>query len=368
MLKIVIFVETAYFCFMEIDEVYMKRCIELAQKGVGSARPNPSVGCVLVVEDRIIGEGFTSSYGGNHAEVNAIQSVEDKKTLEKATLYVTLEPCAHFGKTPPCADLIVTYKIPKVVIGCVDTYSKVSGKGIEHLLNSGCEVKVGVLEKACLFQHRRFFTVQNKKRPYIILKWAETQDGYIAPEKKETNRPVWISNSYAQQLVHKWRSEEHAILVGTNTAIVDSPILNVRKWNGNSPVRIVLDRSLRISSNNPLFDGSIETIVCTDISNIEKTASKENLLFEGMDFDKNVAEQICEILLKQNIQSVIIEGGRQTLQTFIDADLWDEARVFSGVVFFESGVKAPFLPVKAVSEKKIKDTNILFFTNPSQQF
>lgn len=352
---------------MNIDEIYMKRCIALAQKGVGAARPNPSVGCVIVLENKIIGEGFTSAYGGNHAEVNAIASVDNKETLSKATLYVTLEPCSHFGKTPPCADLIVKHKIPKVVIGCVDTHSVVAGKGIERLISKGCDVKVGVLEKECFEQHRRFFTVQNKKRPYIILKWAETQDGFIAPETKNTNRPVWISNAYAQQLVHKWRSEEHAILVGTETAIADNPKLDVRKWGGNSPVRIVLDSTLRIPSENSLFDESIKTIVCTDIKNLNKIASKENLIFEGMDFSKNVAAQISDLLMKHQIQSVIIEGGSQTLQTFIDANLWDEARVFVGNVNFVKGVKAPVLATEINFEQNIKETKLLFFKNSTVQ-
>tara|TARA_B100000809_G_scaffold266760_2_gene331312 strand:- start:45702 stop:46763 length:1062 start_codon:yes stop_codon:yes gene_type:complete len=353
---------------MESDMFYMTRCIRLAQNGIGTARPNPSVGCVIVFDDRIIGEGFTSAYGGSHAEVNAVQSVDDKRLLSKATLYVTLEPCAHFGKTPPCADLIVKHKIPKVIIGCLDTHSVVAGKGIERLKAKGCDVKVGVLEKECLEQHRRFFTVQNKKRPYIILKWAQTADGFIAPLQKDKNRPVWISNDYSQQLVHKWRSEEHAILVGTNTAISDSPKLNVRRWGGASPIRIVLDQALRIPSTNSLFDGSVKTIVCTRISELENTNAKHNLIFEGLDFSKNLAGQVCEILIKHNIQSVIIEGGSQTLQTFIDADLWDEARVLYGEIAFGDGLEAPVFSEVETEEEDLKGTKLSIFKNPTQQF
>jgi diaminohydroxyphosphoribosylaminopyrimidine deaminase / 5-amino-6-(5-phosphoribosylamino)uracil reductase len=348
---------------MELNEFYMARCIQLAQNGIGTARPNPSVGCVIVYEDQIIGEGFTSPYGESHAEVNAISSVGNKSLLEMATLYVTLEPCAHFGKTPPCADLIIKYKIPKVIIGCIDTHSVVAGKGIERLISKGCDVKIGVLEKECKEQHKRFFTVQNKNRPYIILKWAETEDSFIAPLKKDKNRPVWISNAYAQQVVHKWRSKEHAILIGTNTAISDSPKLDVRYWGGEAPVRIVLDQGLRIPSTNSLFDGNVKTIVCTGISKLENTNSRENLIFEGIDFSKKVADEICKVLMKHNIQSVIIEGGSKTLQTFIDAFLWDEARVLFGDITFGEGVKAPVFLEAIYEEDDLKGTKLRIYKN-----
>jgi diaminohydroxyphosphoribosylaminopyrimidine deaminase/5-amino-6-(5-phosphoribosylamino)uracil reductase len=237
--------------------------LQIAKKGLGTARPNPSVGAVVVYQNKIIGEGYTSAYGGSHAEVNAINSVEDKTLLAEATMYVTLEPCSHFGKTPPCADLLVKHQFKNVVIGCLDTNTLVAGKGIERLKKAGLNVLVGVLEAACLEHQKRFFTVQNKKRPYIILKWAETKEGYIAPKFKEEQKPIWISNSYSQQLVHKWRSEEHAILVGTNTVIADNPMLNVRSWSGQNPVRIVLDRTLRIPSDASVFDGTVKTIVIT---------------------------------------------------------------------------------------------------------
>ena len=325
-------------------EKYIKRCLQLAKNGIGSTRPNPSVGAVIVLNNKIIAEGFTSPYGESHAEVNAINGVKNKALLAEATIYVTLEPCSHYGKTPPCADLIVSNKIPNVVIGCVDTNSLVAGKGIERLKNAGINVVVGILENECKKHHKRFFTVQNKKRPYIILKWAQSQDGFIAPKTKNEQKPVWISNQYSQQLVHKYRSEEHAILVGTNTVVADNPSLTVRNWSGNNPVRIVLDKNLRIPKEATVLNGKVKTIVIlnskTNQEEYQFEHSKE-LVFEPINFASRVAEQICIVLQKHNIQSVIIEGGTQTLQTFINANLWDEAKVFTGKSLFKNGVEAP---------------------------
>ena len=348
--------------------------MQLAKNGIGTTRPNPSVGAVIVLNNTIIGEGFTSNYGENHAEVNAINAVKDKSLLKKATIYVTLEPCSHFGKTPPCADLIVKHQFKNVVIGCVDANSLVAGKGIERLINAGINVIVGVLEDECLAHHKRFFTVQNKKRPFIILKWAETKDGFIAPEldsgsadKKMLNqeqhkRPIWITNEYSQQLVHKWRSEEHAILVGTNTVIADNPKLNVRSWSGNNPIRIVLDKSLRISKNANVFDESVKTIVLTEKEDCQFEHSRE-LIFEQIDFSKKIAFQICEVLYKYQIQSVIIEGGTKTLQTFIDENLWNEARVFVGDKNFGKGVKSPKFSGKIQEEINIKEDVLKRYKN-----
>ncbi|CAL2103140.1 Diaminohydroxyphosphoribosylaminopyrimidine deaminase / 5-amino-6-(5-phosphoribosylamino)uracil reductase [Tenacibaculum sp. 190130A14a] len=335
-------------------EKYIQRCLELAKKGIGTTRPNPSVGAVIVHNDVIIGEGYTNPYGGPHAEVNAISSVKNESLLKEATIYVTLEPCSHFGKTPPCADLIVEKQLKRVVIGCVDTNSLVAGKGIERLKKAGCEVIVGVLEEKCFEHHKRFFTVQNKKRPYIILKWAETKDGYVAPLEKEAQKPVWISNEYSQQLVHKWRAEEHAILVGTNTVIADNPSLTVRSWSGLNPIRVVIDKSLRIPNTATVLDGKVKTIVLTEKSKEDS----EGICYEQIDFEKEIVQQIIEMLQKHKIQSVIIEGGAQTLQSFINANLWDEARVFVGNSKFKNGVKAPLLNVGATSEEKI-DKDIL---------
>tara|TARA_R110002050_G_scaffold13413_8_gene42541 strand:- start:21342 stop:22394 length:1053 start_codon:yes stop_codon:yes gene_type:complete len=349
----------------------MQRCLQIAKNGIGTTRPNPSVGAVVVLNDEIIGEGFTSPYGGNHAEVNAIDAVKNKSLLKNATIYVTLEPCSHFGKTPPCADLIVKNQIKNVVIGCVDSNSLVAGKGIERLRNAGIHVVVGVLENECKEHHKRFFTVQNKKRPFIILKWAETNNGFIAPLNKESNHPIWISNQYSQQLVHKWRAEEHAILVGTNTVIADNPKLNVRNWSGNNPIRIVLDRSLRIPNSAHVFDGSVKTICFTEIriesqeerDVISSEVEKSQLIFKQINFSKNIAQQVCEVLQEHQIQSVIIEGGTQTLQTFIDANLWDEARIFIGENEFEKGVKSPEIKGKLIEEININNDVLKMYRN-----
>ncbi|CAM1361994.1 Riboflavin biosynthesis protein RibD [Tenacibaculum sediminilitoris] len=349
-------------------EVYIVRCLELAKKGIGTTRPNPSVGAVIVHKNKIIGEGFTSPYSGSHAEVNAINSVQNHELLKEATIYVTLEPCSHHGKTPPCADLIIEKGIPNVVIGCVDTNNLVAGKGIERLKQAGRNVVVGVCEEACKKHHKRFFTVQNKKRPYIILKWAETKDGFIAPLTKNEQKPVWISNKYSQQLVHKWRSEEHAILVGTNTVIADNPSLTVRSWKGNNPIRVVIDKSLRIPTKSTVFDGNIQTIVVTEVEKEADVISNDSekshaLIYEQIDFSSRVAEQICEVLHKHQIQSVIIEGGAKTLQTFIDANLWDEARVFIGDVVLRGGVKHPIFNARLSSEEKIDNDILRIYRN-----
>jgi diaminohydroxyphosphoribosylaminopyrimidine deaminase/5-amino-6-(5-phosphoribosylamino)uracil reductase len=258
--------------------------------------------------------------------------------------------------------LLVKHQFKNVIIGSVDSNSLVAGKGIERLKNAGINVIVGVLEAECKEHHKRFFTVQNKKRPFIILKWAETKDGFVAPLKRNKQAPVWISNKYSQQLVHKFRSEEHAILVGTNTVIADNPKLNVRSWFGNNPVRIVLDKSLRIPKEMNVFDGSVKTIVITEYRN-KQQESKENLFFETIDFSKNVAKQIVAVLQKHKIQSVIIEGGTQTLQTFIDANLWDEANVFTGETSFKNGIKAPVFSARVTSEIKIKNDLLKIYKN-----
>jgi diaminohydroxyphosphoribosylaminopyrimidine deaminase/5-amino-6-(5-phosphoribosylamino)uracil reductase len=333
---------------MKIHEKYIKRCIEIAKNGLGTTAPNPMVGCVIVHKNLIIGEGFTSPYGGNHAEVNAIQAVKNKSLLPEATLYVTLEPCSHFGKTPPCSVLIIKHKIPHVVIGTIDTHSKVAGKGVEKLEASGCKVTVGVLEEACKEHHKRFFTFHNKKRPYIILKWAETEDGFIAPETKDEQKPVWITNEISRQLVHKWRAEEQAILVGTNTVIEDNPSLTVRDWTGKNPVRVVLDRKNNLSKDFQVFNDEAETLVISE---------------NDIDFSENVAKHICEFLHKKDIQSIIIEGGGQTLQTFIDENLWDEARIFIGKSTFNMGLKAPKFKGKQIQESSILDDTLKIYSN-----
>jgi diaminohydroxyphosphoribosylaminopyrimidine deaminase/5-amino-6-(5-phosphoribosylamino)uracil reductase len=333
---------------LKSHEVYISRCIEIAKNGLGNTRPNPMVGAVIVYNNKIIGEGYTSAYGGSHAEVNAINSVGNKSLLKEATLYVTLEPCSHFGKTPPCSDLIIKHKIPNVVIGCIDDNIKVAGQGIKKLKNAGCKVIVGVLKHECKTHHKRFFTFHNKKRPYIILKWAETPDGFIAPKTKQEQKPVWITNSYSRQLVHKWRSEEQAILVGTNTVLEDNPSLTTRTWTGENPIRVVIDENEKLPKTLNVFNNETETIL---VSN------------KIIDFSKNVVQQICDLLLKKNINSIIIEGGAKTLQTFIDTNFWDEARVFIGPSKFINGIKAPKLRGKLISEEKIDTDNLKIYVN-----
>ncbi len=310
--------------------------------------PNPSVGAVIVYNDIIIGEGFTAAYGGNHAEVNAINAVKNKSLLSKSTIYVSLEPCSHFGKTPPCCNFIIENNIPNVVIGILDSNEKVAGNGIKKLLEAGKNVTVGVLEKECFESNIRFFTFHEKKRPYVILKWAESQDRFIAPLVRNEKKPVWITNEYSRQLVHKWRGDEQAILVGTQTVIDDNPKLDVRDWTGKNPIRIVLDLNNRIPKESHIFDNQLETIFITD---------------KNINLENNLASEIATLLYLRNIQSVIIEGGRQTIQTFIDANIWDEARVFRGKIFFGDGIKAPILNKKRFSKTLILEDELLIFRN-----
>ena len=335
--------------------------MQIANNGIGTTRPNPSVGAVIVYQNKIIGEGFTSPHGENHAEVNAINAVENKSLLKEATIFVTLEPCSHFGKTPPCADLIVKHQLKQVVIGCLDSNSLVAGKGVSHLENAGINVIVGVLETECRMHHKRFFSVQENKRPYIILKWAETKDGFLAPIAKNEIKPIFISNTYSQQLVHKLRSAEHAILVGTKTVLADNPKLNIRSWSGENPIRVVLDNTLRIPKNSNILDGSAKTIVIT-ASRDKNIVSSNNLIFEEIDFSKNIAKQVCEVLSKYQIQSLIVEGGTQTLQTFIDEKLWDEAMVFVGNTSFVKGVKSPII-TKEFKEEFLESDVLKRYTN-----
>ncbi|HEX8015927.1 MAG TPA: bifunctional diaminohydroxyphosphoribosylaminopyrimidine deaminase/5-amino-6-(5-phosphoribosylamino)uracil reductase RibD [Flavobacterium sp.] len=347
---------------MNIDEKYIKRCIELAQNGFGTTYPNPMVGSVIVYEDKIIGEGWHKKAGEPHAEVNAIRSVKDKSLLKNATIYVSLEPCSHFGKTPPCCDLIIEHKIPTVVVGTVDPNEKVAGRGIKKIIESGASVIVGILENECYELNKRFFTFHNKKRPYIILKWAESQDGFLSPEKQinQERKPVWITNQYSRQLVHKWRSEEQAIFTGTQTVIDDNPKLNVRDWSGNNPTRVVLDQNSRISKSSSIFDDSVKTIIFTKS---EISLSTENTTFEVINFNQNIIPQILAVLYQNQIQSIIIEGGLQTLQSFIDANIWDEARIFTGQNFLKKGTKAPVLSRKNALKTYIQKDELIYLRN-----
>ncbi|MGB7393764.1 MAG: bifunctional diaminohydroxyphosphoribosylaminopyrimidine deaminase/5-amino-6-(5-phosphoribosylamino)uracil reductase RibD [Pricia sp.] len=450
---------------MNIRQKYMFRAIEIARNGLGTTAPNPMVGAVIVHDNEIIGEGYTSAFGGPHAEVNAIASVategqpdegqlnegqrnesqpkkgqrnegrpngaqKNENRLKDATLYVTLEPCSHFGKTPPCTDLIIDKGIKTVVIGLQDPHDKVAGKGLEKLKKAGIEVITGVLEEECREHHKRFLTFHEKKRPYIILKWAQTADGFIAPpprEREQNPAPVWISHPYSRQLVHQWRSEEQAILVGTNTVLEDNPKLNVRHWTGRNPTRIVLDRSLKTHSSNknpednfktitkanpdtfetisetkpdteldadhnekpvtksvtkpigkikanqeiksgPKSDGeyhvldrSVPTLILTEVRDASRY--RKGIDYRILDFSENIAKNIVKILHEHDIQSVVVEGGAQTLQTFIDTGLWDEARIFEGPSSFKNGIKAPVLSGKLTVSKTIRSDQLKIFQN-----
>lgn len=338
----------------------MQRCLDLARNGLGSVAPNPMVGSVIVHQRKIIGGGWHRNYGEAHAEVNAIHSVKDKSLLSESTIYVSLEPCAHFGKTPPCADLIVKHHIPKVVIGCKDIFAKVNGQGIERLKDSGAQVKVGVLEKECLDLNKRFFTFHSKKRPFIILKWAQSKDGFLDKGRSDMDTgPNWITGKEAQILVHKWRSEEDAILVGTRTALIDNPSLTTRKYHGKNPTRFVIDKDLKIPYEANLFDESVPTVVFTQKDQIKS----KNLKFQALNFDDTLIDQILNYAYQQSIQSIIIEGGADVLNQFIQSNQWDEARVFIGEPDFNKGLPAPKISIAPVSRLSIGQDQLLNYVN-----
>ena len=344
---------------MTNDEKYMMRCIQLAQNGKLGAAPNPMVGAVVVCDGRIIGEGYHAKCGEAHAEVNAINSVKDESLLHRSTLYVSLEPCAHYGKTPPCAKLIVSKGIPKVVIGCQDPFSKVAGKGIEILKQAGCEVVVGVLEKACQVLNKAFFTVQLKHRPFITLKWAQSADGFMDVERND-GEPVKLSSPLTQLIAHKRRAEHQAIIVGTQTARLDNPSLNVRDWCGPQPLRIVIDKNLTLPRHLHLFDGSQPTLVVT-----EKNETIAGAMTLQVDFNQSILPQLMEELQRRNIQSLLVEGGSKLLQSFIDEGLWDEAYVEHCPQVLGHGILSPSLinPKKSFKKNLIMGRNYHIFYN-----
>lgn len=331
---------------MTNDEKYMMRCIQLAKNGRLGAAPNPMVGAVVVCNGRIIGEGYHAKCGEAHAEVNAIASVKDKQLLRKSTIYVSLEPCAHYGKTPPCANLIVEKGIPRVVVGCRDPFSKVAGKGIKILQDAGCEVVVGVLEKECWALNKAFFTVQLKHRPFITLKWAQSADGYLDVER-EGGEPVILSSPLTQMLAHKRRAEHQAIMVGTRTALLDNPSLSVRAWCGPQPLRIVIDRQLSLPRHLKLFDGTQPTLVVT-----EKDEPIAGCDIFQVDFSRSILPQIMVELMRRNIQSLLVEGGASLLQSFLDEGIWDEAYVEHCPQVLTHGVLSPNIDKTAKSSKK----------------
>jgi diaminohydroxyphosphoribosylaminopyrimidine deaminase / 5-amino-6-(5-phosphoribosylamino)uracil reductase len=340
-------------------EKYMQRCLQLAAKGIRNAAPNPSVGAILVYHDTIIGEGATSPFGGPHAEVNCINSVapENKNKITEATFYVSLEPCSHFGKTPPCANLIIANKIKKVVIGSTDPNPLVQGKGIEMLKNAEIEVIEHVLEKECIELNKRFYTFHTQKRPYIILKWAQSHDGYFAPLLPSK---LWLTNEAAKTLVHQWRSEETAIMVGSNTALIDNPLLTVRNVTGKNPMRILIDRNLKTPLSYHIYNNEAPTVVFTESKTYENT---ENVKFVSIDFNGNWPAKICEILFTLHIQSVLIEGGAVVLNSFIDNHLWDEARILTGNKNLQNGIPAPTVKGKEEFNFNISDNNCKIIRN-----
>ena len=340
-----------------MHNAYMKRCIQLALNGRNTTAPNPLVGCVIVYNNSIIGEGWHYKAGEPHAEVHAITSVKDRSLLSKSTIYVSLEPCSHFGRTPPCSDLIIKSGIKNVVIGTIDPFAKVSGAGIRKLMQAGCEVIVGVLEEECLKLNTHFITYHTKKRPYIILKWAMSADHFIAPKSKSNNKTVWITNATSKQLVHQWRAQSQAILVGSNTIIMDNPQLTTRQWYGKNPIRVVLSLSGNLPQHTNIFDKRVKTIVIT--SNEYVQSNSENLIYESIDNEQELTNEICNILYKHQIQSVIIEGGTMTLQTFLNANMWDETRVFTANnILFNSGVKAPNFTKHATITKELQNDTL----------
>lgn len=340
---------------------YMHRCLQLARKGAGYVAPNPMVGAVLVHNGRIIGEGWHEQYGGPHAEVNCIASVKeaDRPLIAESTLYVSLEPCVHYGKTPPCADLIIEKQIPAVVIGCQDPFAQVNGRGIAKLQSAGITVTTGILEKEARALNKRFIGFYTHHRPYIILKWAETANGKIA--QADYGR-LLISNAITNRLVHKWRSEEVSILVGTNTAQFDNPALTNRLWFGPSPVRLVIDMDLRLPSHLQLFNGPVRTIVF----NKHKHEEAGNLLYYQVTEDVDIVHQVVHALYQLKIMSVLVEGGARLLQSFIDAGVWDEIRLIrSSSTSAHDGIPAPQLPVsKLVHQETIQSDTIHYFVNP----
>ncbi|OQA02151.1 MAG: Riboflavin biosynthesis protein RibD [Bacteroidetes bacterium ADurb.Bin408] len=326
---------------LDTDILFMQRCIQIAQNGLGFVAPNPMVGCVIVHKDVIIGEGYHKQYGEAHAEVHAINAVSDKSLLSRSTLYVNLEPCAHYGKTPPCTDLIIKHKLPRVVIANTDSNPLVAGKGIKKLTEAGCKVTTGVLEKEGRFLNRRFFTFHEQKRPYLILKWAESADGFIDKlrDKNAEIKPNWITSERTRAIVHKWRTEEAAIMAGTNAVLNDNPSLTARDWKGKNPVRVILDRMLLVPISYHVYSSDAPTFIFNTI----KSGTQDNVKFIRHSFDAGLIDYMLSYLYESGLQSLIIEGGACTLNAFINKNLWDEARVFKGQVYYTKGVAAPAL-------------------------
>jgi diaminohydroxyphosphoribosylaminopyrimidine deaminase/5-amino-6-(5-phosphoribosylamino)uracil reductase len=335
---------------------FMQRCLQLAAEGEGYTAPNPMVGCVVVHQNRIIGEGYHRKFGEPHAEVNAINSVKNKELLPDSTLYVSLEPCNHFGKTPPCTELIIKSKIPSVVTGCRDPFTPAKMKGIEALMENGISVTAGVMEKECRELNKRFLTFHEQKRPFVFLKWAQSSDGFIGYE----NKRIVISNPVSQRIVHKWRSREQSILVGTNTALTDDPALNNRKWFGPHPLKIVLDRNLRLPKTLKIFNSPGETIILNGKMDLDTG----NIIYIKVDFKEQMIPQLLHLLYSRNILSVMVEGGAAVLNSFICGNAWDEAAVLTDSKVLGSGIKAPAFDAVPFQNETTGSTSISLFRNP----
>lgn len=344
-----------------MHEIYIRRTFELAQRGFSGASPNPLVGCCIVYNGKIIGEGWHKQYGEGHAEVNAIADVapENHHLLSQSTLYVSLEPCCYHGNTPPCTDLILKHQIPHVVMSSTDPNPRISGGGAAQLRENGVKVTTGILAKEGAWLNRRFFIYTQQKRPYVILKYAQSADGFIGKKDEQ----IWISGQPAKRLTHRWRSEEDAILVGTNTARTDNPQLTTRLWTGTSPMRVVLDRQGRLPRDLHIFNDDMKTQVFTDISTNLSDSSHDNVFFTKINFTENVIPQILNSLFEQRIKSIIVEGGATLLNSFISENLWDEARIFTANHALKGGIRAPEISGELVEQTEIGDDILKVFKN-----
>ena len=339
-----------------MKEIFMKRCIKIAQKGLGLVSPNPMVGCVIVHENKIISEGYHEKYGGNHAEVNAINKIKNKKILKDSTLYVNLEPCSHHGKTPPCCDLIIEHQIPNVVIGTIDPFFKVRGSGITKMRDNGINVEINILEEENNFLNKRFFTFHRKKRPFILLKWAQSKDGFIAPKKQKEK--FWMTSKESKEQVHKWRSQEDGILVGRITAEKDNPQLTNRLIDGKNPIRLIIDKNLSIKKTFNIFNNDSKTIIFNNVlDNLEDSNHYIKINFN------NVLNEMLAVLHSKKIQSIIVEGGTKTLQSFINENLWDEARIFKTNNYIHDGVKSPLINGKIITTSFINSDTLNILVN-----
>ncbi|MBK8443626.1 MAG: bifunctional diaminohydroxyphosphoribosylaminopyrimidine deaminase/5-amino-6-(5-phosphoribosylamino)uracil reductase RibD [Sphingobacteriales bacterium] len=347
------------------DSIYMQRCLELAAQAQGNTYPNPLVGAVVVHNNKIIGEGYHHQKGLPHAEVNAIQSILpiNKHLLSQSTLYVNLEPCSHYGSTPPCAHFIIKHQIPKVVLACRDPFDKVSGKGIAILLQAGIEVVEGVEHNAARLLNRRFFTYIEQKIPYIILKWAQTQDSFFAPN---TPQQQWISNALTKRVAHRWRTQEQAVLIGTHTALIDNPQLTARYWQGKNPLRCVVDKSLQLPLELSIFNHDAPTLIFTDLRTpVPAYSSMFHIQYQKIDFQEDIIKQIIDCLYSKNIQSLIVEGGAELINSFLTAGIWHEARVFEAPVHWGKGKRAPLISTTPQQSHQIGDNFLFTYFNPT---